>query len=190
MAAAFAAPAYAATVDVRVEGDAQTLVQSQVTPSGAPVGKGANPTCAGGSALDALNVATGGNWDGPYYDGLGYAPEPIAGETHAFAAGSYWSFWLNDAYSSAGVCDVQVQQGDELLFFPDCATTGLHAGVTAPRDRRARDGPARPDGDRQGRAAHGAGLPGDRDDVRAGGRRHGQRSAPSRRRRAPTAPRR
>jgi hypothetical protein len=119
-----AGPAHAASVSVRIEGDTRTLASATVATSGSSVGKPGDPTCAGNTALDALNAATGGNWDGPFYAGLGYAPESLLGEAHVFAAGSYWAFWLNDAYSAAGVCDVAVQEGDELLFFPDCATTG------------------------------------------------------------------
>ena len=171
VAALLAAPAYAATVTVRIEGDAQTLAQATVTPSGAAVGKPGSPTCAGGSALDALNVATAGSWSGPYFDGLGYAPEVIMGESHAFAdrraTGRSGS---TTRYRSAGLCDVQVQQGDACSL-PRLLDHRLHARLAAAPDRGARDGGARPDRHGQGRAAHGAGLPGDRDDLGARRRR-------------------
>ena len=37
-----------------------------MTTTGQPVGKPGSPTCPGNSALDAVNVATGGNWQGVY----------------------------------------------------------------------------------------------------------------------------
>jgi hypothetical protein len=126
-AAVLAAPALAApaNVTVRVEGDAQTLVPRKVvTTTATPVGKPGQPTCDGTSALGALDVATGGAWDGPYFDGLGYSPATIMGETHDAASMSYWAFWLNDAYAASGLCAQQLQQGDSVLLVPECYAAG------------------------------------------------------------------
>src|SRR5262245_14095470 len=67
-----AAPALAspATVTVRVEGAASTLVDTaRVTTTDAPISK-AGHDCSGTSAGGALDRATAGNWDAGYFDGL------------------------------------------------------------------------------------------------------------------------
>ena len=62
-----AAPAVAADVTVRVEGDSATLVREvQLKTPRRPVGKTREQRCPGGTALGALHPATGGRWDGPY----------------------------------------------------------------------------------------------------------------------------
>jgi hypothetical protein len=125
--ALLAAPAHAAPgkVAVRIEGDAQTLLpRSVVTTTDAPVGKPGQPTCAGTSALGAVDRATGGDWAGTYFSGLGYNLETLEGETHDTATSSYWAFWINYTYASMGVCDQQVQEGHDLLFVPECYAPG------------------------------------------------------------------
>jgi hypothetical protein len=123
-----AAPAQAApgNVAVRVEGDAQTLLpRTVVSTTDAPVGKPGQPTCSGTSALGALDRATGGDWSGPYDAGFQtYSLETLKGETHAAATSSYWAFWINYGYATLGVCGQQVQEGDDLLFVPECYATG------------------------------------------------------------------
>ena len=123
--ALLAAPASAANVTVRVEGEAQTLVpRTAVATSESAVGKPGQPTCAGNSALGALDSVTGGDWDGPHFAGLGYALETLKGETHAASTSSYWAFWINHNYSNLGVCDQPVSDGDDLLFVPECYAAG------------------------------------------------------------------
>ena len=123
-----AAPAQAApgNVAVRIEGDSETLLpRTVVTTADTPVGKPAQPTCAGTSALGALDRATNGNWSGPYEAGLGsYNLKTLMGETHDDATSTYWAFWINYTYASMGVCGQQVQEGDDLLFVPECYATG------------------------------------------------------------------
>jgi hypothetical protein len=120
-----AAPALAApgSVGVRIEGDAQTLVpRTVVTTTADPVGKPNQPTCSGTSALGALDKATAGDWQSTYdaqfqtYN----STATIKGETHDGATSSYWAVWINDTYASLGLCGLEVQQGDELLFVPEC----------------------------------------------------------------------
>jgi hypothetical protein len=123
-----AAPAGAApgNVGVRVEGDAQTLLpRTVVTTTDTPVGKPGQPTCDGTSALGALDQATGGDWSGPYDAGFQtYSLETVKGETHDTSTSSYWAFWINYSYASLGVCGQQVQEGDDLLFVPECYAAG------------------------------------------------------------------
>jgi hypothetical protein len=116
-----------ATVTVRVEGVNQTLVgPTEVTTTTTPVVKDGNAehACPGTSAIGALQLATVGNWNGTWFKGLGYSVETIAGETHAFEeqapANFFWSYWLDNKPSSAGICEGELEAGQSILMFPDC----------------------------------------------------------------------
>jgi hypothetical protein len=116
-----------ATVTVRVEGQERTLLAATtVTTNTTPVDKDGKPldTCSGTSAAGALDQATSGNWSGTYFEGLGYSAETILGESHSFESGAaaniFWSFWLNNAPSTLGICEVQLNPGDSILLFPEC----------------------------------------------------------------------
>jgi hypothetical protein len=126
--ALLAAPAVAApgNVGVRIEGDAQTLLpRTVVSTADTPVGKPGQPTCDGTSALGAVDRATAGDWSGPYDSGFQtYSLETLKGETHDGSTSSYWAFWINYSYASMGVCGQQVQEGDDLLFVPECYAAG------------------------------------------------------------------
>jgi hypothetical protein len=123
-----AGPAVAApgNVGVRIEGTTQTLLpRTVVTTTDAPVGRPGQPSCSGTSALGALDRATAGDWLGPYDAGFQtYSLATLKGETHDAATSSYWAFWINYSYASMGVCGQQVQQGDDLLFVPECYAPG------------------------------------------------------------------
>jgi hypothetical protein len=129
-----------ASVTVRVEGLTETKVPpTQVTTTTEPVVKDGKPadSCPGTSAAGALQLATAGSWSGTWYggevkggtfEGLGYSVEEIEGESHLFNMASnanyYWSFWLNDKLEEEhGVCDVEMETGDQVLLFPECAGT-------------------------------------------------------------------
>jgi hypothetical protein len=121
---ACAAPAVAAgpaNVTVRVEGAASTLVEEgAVATTTALVNKGGKGDCSGTSAAGALERATGGDWDGPWYGSDGYGVERIFSEAYPFnARGDYWAFWVNGRAASLGICGVELQQGDDVLFFVD-----------------------------------------------------------------------
>jgi hypothetical protein len=114
----YAAPAVAspATVTVRAEGAASTLVDSaRVTTTAAPVSK-AGHDCSGTSAGGALDRATAGNWDAGYFDGLGHFVTTIMGEKPAGSA--FWSLWINHKLSDLGACAAELQEGDDVLFVP------------------------------------------------------------------------
>jgi hypothetical protein len=138
-----------AAVTVRVEGQTQTLLPpTQVTTSTAPVVKEEEGkpegSCSGTSAIGALQLATGGNWSGPWNSGFNqYEIFTIEGEKHSFEAGSkanyYWSFWLDHAEASVGACEAELAQGDEVLFFPACygeacPPSPTPLGIEAPAD--------------------------------------------------------
>jgi hypothetical protein len=117
-----------ATVTVHVEGAERTLLApTEVTTTSTPVIKDGNleHSCAGGSAAGALQLATGGNWNGEWFGGFGgYSAETILGETHAFEpsqpANFFWSYWLDGKSSSVGICEGELSTGESVLFFPEC----------------------------------------------------------------------
>jgi hypothetical protein len=117
-----AAPAGAAgpaTVTVRVEGAADTLVpRTSVTTTTAPVNKDgqAGHTCTGTSVAGALQVATGGAWTATWSASVaGYFVTAIKGE--APAGSDYFTLWINGSSSMKGICEAELQQGDEVLFY-------------------------------------------------------------------------
>jgi hypothetical protein len=134
LALASVAPAFAeapAAVTVEVEGLSETkLPPTPVTTTTTPVVKDnseGNPegSCPGTTAIGALQVATAGNWSGPWSSKYNqYEIFSIEGEAHEFEPASkanyYWSFWLNDQESSVGACEAQLEPGDRVLFFPAC----------------------------------------------------------------------
>jgi hypothetical protein len=145
MFASTALGAEPATVTVRVEGLSETkLPATQVTTSATPVvadGK-AEDSCAGTSALGALQLATGGNWSGPWNGEFKqYEIYTIEGESHVFEKGAlanyFWSFWLDNKEASTGACEAELHGGDQVLFFPSCYGTAcppapLPLGIEAP----------------------------------------------------------
>lgn len=117
-----------ATATVRVLGPAPTYEALtppvEVTTTAALVTKNGG-SCSGTSAGGALELATHGNWEGiwsaKYSD---YEVISIDGRSFPFEEGSpanyYWSFWRNNAYEEAGVCEVELEAGDQILFVPSC----------------------------------------------------------------------
>jgi hypothetical protein len=146
--AVFASTALAAepaTVTVRVEGLSETkLPATQVTTTTAPIDADGNAedSCAGTSALGALQLATGGDWSGPWNGEFKqYEIYAIEGESHVFEkealANYFWSFWLDDKEESVGACEAELHGGDQVLFFPSCYGTAcpsppLPLGLEAP----------------------------------------------------------
>jgi len=130
-----------ATVSVRVEGAARTLVETaRVTTTAAPVSK-AGHDCSGTSAGGGLDRATAGNWDAGYFDGLGHFVTAIMGEKPAGTA--FWSLWIDHKLSDLGACAAELQEGDDVLFVPStcddfdaannvCRDQLLPLGLTAP----------------------------------------------------------
>lgn len=111
-----------AAVTVRVlvptgSGAYESLIPiTQVTTSTVPVTKDEG-SCPGTSAIGALDLATEGNWAGKLL-GAGLGVETIDGRS--LAEPEYWGFWRNDTYQEEGVCKVEAEPGDQLLFFPEC----------------------------------------------------------------------
>jgi hypothetical protein len=118
-----------ATVTVRVLGPApnyETLTPpTTVTTTITPVTRDGG-SCSGTSAAGALELATRGNWEGAWssefndYEVLG-----IDGQAHPFAGPPpYWSFWLNNVEVSEGICEAELEAGDQVLFFPESLPAG------------------------------------------------------------------
>jgi hypothetical protein len=107
---ALAAPASAATVGVRVEGQNATLLpRTTVTPPNAPE---PDTGCAADSAANALDTAVANNWDNQQFT------TTILGETHAYPNPDYWGFWVfrgGRYVATTGICDETVAAGEELL---------------------------------------------------------------------------
>jgi hypothetical protein len=135
-----------ATVTVRVEGANQTLLPAtEVTTTLSPLVKDGNPehSCAGTSGLGALQLATGGNWSGPWNLGLHqYFVESIEGEGESVGSSKYyWSFWVNDTYQETeGACVRQLNAGDRALFFPICYEACPPGPEPTPLEIQAPDG--------------------------------------------------
>jgi hypothetical protein len=123
-----AAPsAFGANVAVRVEGSGDTLVpRTNATTSPGTFTKDGDPShsCSYTSAGGALERATAGDWSGQWFTFGDYGIQTVKGEHHAGftsePSGTYWTFWHNYRYSSTGVCTTELQEGDDVLFFPSC----------------------------------------------------------------------
>ena len=109
-------------VGVRVEGKSRTLLSSTTvgTPSspgsftfgGTPAG-----ACPKSSAAGALDAATDHRWGGTYDSSFNeLVLTTILGEKWTLSSPYYWSIWVNDHYASAGVCQLKLHNGDQLLF--------------------------------------------------------------------------
>lgn len=130
---------------MRVEGLTETkLLPTQVTLTGTPVVKDGNVehACGGNTGVGALQLATGGNWTGPWNSGFKqYEIFSIEGENHVFEKGApanyFWSFWLNDKESEVGACEAEVKAGDRVLFFPSCFGTACPQPTPTPLEVEA-----------------------------------------------------
>jgi hypothetical protein len=121
LAPASALAAGPADVTVRVEGTSDTLLaRTAVHTTTTPVVKDGNSahSCTGTSVAGALEVATGGNWSGSWFDNFGYSVEVILSESHQFGSGRFWGEFVNGAFGS-GACPDELNQGDEVLFAPE-----------------------------------------------------------------------
>jgi hypothetical protein len=128
IAPASAASGVPSTVGVRVLGAGPAfpalLPLTEVTTTAAAVEK-AGGSCAGTSAAGALELATGGNWDGKWNSGFGdYEVISIEGQAYPFDPESnknyFWSLWLNGRETATGICGTALETGDQVLFFPSC----------------------------------------------------------------------
>jgi hypothetical protein len=132
LAAAPAADAVPVTVNLRVEGVADTIFDGQVvtdahrttTPSdgvarpcdGTNNGGAPNPTAIG--ALDDGSKAGGFAWDARWTDDFGgeYYPFLQIGSETIESSSHYLAFYLNWVYADLGGCSQSVKQGDDVLF--------------------------------------------------------------------------
>jgi hypothetical protein len=97
-----------------------------------PVTKDGDPahSCTGTSAAGALEQATGGDWSGQYFNGLGYSVDRIRGELHDFGGDpEYWGLFVGDVLSQTGLCGTELQTGDQVLFAPIPETCPSSVGI-------------------------------------------------------------
>ena len=134
---AIAAPAAAAdpvSVNLRVEGQSQTIFDGPVTTDGHNVttqtsgthrcdgtNNGAHPT-PGPTATAALDDGArlnGFTWDGEWFeqDFEDFAITRVAGDSATST--QFWGYAVNFKFASAGGCQTRVNQGDEVLWIFD-----------------------------------------------------------------------
>ncbi len=131
-----AAPALAgapAAVTVRVLGPAPNYEALTppvlVTTTTALVTKNGG-SCSGTSAAGALELATKGDWEGPWSTKYSdYEVTAIDGLSFPFEEGAsanyYWSFWRNNLFADQSViCEAELENNDQVLFVPSCYGTG------------------------------------------------------------------
>jgi hypothetical protein len=121
VAAVLAAPALGAgaKVSFRVEGASKTLLPATTVavPTSGSITKGGTPkgSCPeAGTAAGAFNVATHGDWTGKDFS-FGIEVNSILGES-VNNRSRYWELFDNDHVANAGICDLKVKRGDQLLF--------------------------------------------------------------------------
>lgn len=118
IAAPAALAAGPANVTVRIEGKGKTMVErGPVRTTADPVSKGGNPPCTGTSVAGALDKAVSGDWDGSYFAPT-YFVERIRDESYpSGATPDGWTYWVNHKEATEGMCSVELQEGDDVLFF-------------------------------------------------------------------------
>jgi hypothetical protein len=144
LALALSAPALGAksAVTVRVEGLKHTLLAATVAHAeSGSITKGGTPAgiCPGNSGAGYFDSATHHRWNGSYSSGLGVEVTTILGETHKYSAkGYYWGIWVNNKFASAGLCDLKLKPGDQLLLAPSPGSgTAYPIILTAPARAKA-----------------------------------------------------
>ena len=121
VAAVLAAPALGAgaKVSFRVEGASKTLLPATTVaaPTSGSITKGGTPkgSCPeAGTAAGAFNAATRGDWTGKDFS-FGIEVNSILGES-VNNRSRYWELFDNNHVANAGICDLKVKRGDQLLF--------------------------------------------------------------------------
>jgi hypothetical protein len=104
-----------ATVDVRVVGPRGPVAEAIVTTTTRRVVKDGTHSCAGTTAAGALELATDGDWRATWFDGLGYSLDAVDGVRAS--PPDYWTLWINDRAATTGLCDTELQDGDDVLEF-------------------------------------------------------------------------
>ena len=67
--------------------------------------------CSNTSAGGALDIATRGDWNGPWSKDFGsYSVERILGEAHPFTGPDYYSFWVNNRSATAGAATARQRE--------------------------------------------------------------------------------
>lgn len=128
-----------AKVSVRAEAPGRTLVDATLTTTRTAVVKDRDAAhrCTGTSAAGALEQATASDWDGTWFDGLGYAVDAIDGVRAPADFSAYWTLWVNGRSSLTGLCDTELKPGDDVLEFLCTSTPDFSSCTNLPLDLRA-----------------------------------------------------
>jgi hypothetical protein len=123
-----------AKVSVRAEAPGRTLVDTTLTTTRRAVVKDgvAAHSCSGTSAAGALEQATAGDWAATWFDGLGYAVDAIGGVRAPADFSAYWTLWLDGRPATTGVCDTELQNGDDVLEFLCTSTPDFSSCTNLP----------------------------------------------------------
>jgi hypothetical protein len=114
-----------AAVTVRVLGPApnyETLTALTVVKTTSTPVTRYGGSCSGTSAAGALELGTKGDWEGTWNSEFNdYEVVSVDGHAYPFGAGlPYWSFWLNNKEATTGICEAELEPGEQVLFFPSC----------------------------------------------------------------------
>jgi hypothetical protein len=128
-----------AKVTMRVEAPGRTLADSQVTTIRHAVVKDGNAahSCTGTSAAGALDLATGSDWTGTWFDGLGYAVDAIGDVRAPADFSAFWTLWVNGRSSLTGICDTELNNGDDVLEFLCTSTPDFSSCTNLPLELSA-----------------------------------------------------
>ncbi|HEX7290998.1 MAG TPA: hypothetical protein VF250_07720 [Conexibacter sp.] len=123
-----------AKVSVRAEAPGRTLVDAEITTTRASVVKDGDAahSCSGTSVAGALEQATAGDWAASWFDGLGFAVDAIRGVRAPADFSAYWTLWVNGRSSTTGVCDTELQPGDDVLEFLCTSTPDFSSCTNLP----------------------------------------------------------
>jgi hypothetical protein len=107
-------------VKVRIEGARHTLLRTHVVrvPRRGSITKGGAPrgACPANTAAGVLTRATKGRWSGSFSSQYqNYLITTILGDTEN-TKHSYWEILVNHAPASAGVCQLHLRRGDQIVF--------------------------------------------------------------------------
>jgi hypothetical protein len=128
-----------AKVSVRAEAPGRTLVDTTITTTRTAVVKDRNAahSCTGTSAAGALEQATSSNWDGTWFDGLGYAVDAIDDVRAPADFSAFWTLWVNGRSSLTGICDTELKPGDDVLEFLCTSTPDFSSCTNLPLELEA-----------------------------------------------------
>jgi hypothetical protein len=122
-----AGAAGAAEVRVTVEGAEGTLVGARTVSTRDVTIDRDGAACSGTSAAGALDAATGGQWNALYDPIEGLRVSSVLGELHPATSEDTrrWVLMVNSVIWPKGPCELPLNAGDTVLYYPADDTAGL-----------------------------------------------------------------